>query len=235
MDQDSLFNITYGLYVISSIDGDRANGFIGNAVMQVTATPSQLVISSSKDNYTTSLIEKSGLIAISALTQATKPNTIKDFGYKSGRDINKFASATYELTPAGIPYLKEECCAWFDCRVVNTTDLGTHLLFLCEITNAQIVETDSEPLTYRYLRDVLKAKSPKSAPTYVDPKKNKNTNPIKDTKMNEKYVCDVCGYVYDPAAGDPDNGVAANTPFDALPSDWACPLCAVDTSNFSKE
>ena len=87
---------------------------------------------------------------------------------------------------------------------------------------------EGEPMTYTYYRNVMKGKSPKNAPTFQQ-------SSIKTNIIMDRYECDMCGYVYDPAKGDPDNGIAPGTPFEQLPSTWTCPICGVDKSNFSKK
>ncbi len=233
MDINTLFKISYGLYVISSTYEGKSSGFVANALMQVTATPARLIVASSKDNYTSELIEKSQVLAISVLSQDVPNTVISTFGYKSGKDMDKFADFKHEKTASGVPYLSENVMAFFDCKVTEKLDMGSHWLFLCDVDDAQVLNETALPLTYHYFRNVMKGKAPKSAPTYVeDHLINNNKN---ETIMNEKHVCDVCGYVYDPAAGDPDNGVAAGTSFEQISDDWGCPLCGVDKTQFSKE
>lgn len=231
MEFDAFYKITYGLYVVSSANGNKESGFISNTVMQVTAEPVQLAVCSSKDNYTTELILQSKHLAISALAIDTPRELIGLFGYKSGRENDKFASYKHFRGNNNVPVLTESTLAWFQCHVVSEQDLGTHYLFIVIVDNCSLTDIKNEPMTYGYYRDVLKGKSPKSAPTYIKPKQKMEVN----MKNNEIWVCEVCGYEYDPAVGDPDSNIPAGTAFEDLPEDWVCPLCGVGKGDFVKK
>jgi len=234
MNTTALFKITYGLYAICSKADERQSGFIGNAVMQITSEPQQVLVASNKNNFTSELIQASKKLTISVLGVNAQMDFFSRFGYRSGRDSDKFSDSTVFYTNEYQPVILDNAIAWFSCEVVETHDAGTHHLFICRVLDAAITDADTAPMTYDYFHKVLKGKSPKNAPTYQT---NSNINqPIKKEEiMNQDiYVCDVCGYEYDPAQGDPDNGVAPGTSFEALPNDWTCPLCGVDKSNFSK-
>jgi rubredoxin len=112
-------------------------------------------------------------------------------------------------------------------------DIGTHTIFVGKIQNAEIL-TNDPVLTYEYYHEVKGGISPKSAPTYsseVDKKREK----LKEEKTMDKYVCTVCGYVYDPAKGDPESGIAAGTAFEDIPDDWVCPICGAGKDAFEKQ
>jgi flavin reductase (DIM6/NTAB) family NADH-FMN oxidoreductase RutF/rubredoxin len=230
---DALFEITYGLYIISSGDGHSESGFIANTVMQVTAEPVQVIICSSNQNYTTKLIQKSKRVAISALSTAASRELIGTFGYKSGKDTNKFLGFKHFMTVDSLPVVTEATLAWFEGRVIQEIPMNTHTIFVVIIDNSEIVDSQAEPMTYTYYRQVLKGKSPKTAPTYQEHKSIEK----KEDKTMEKtiWVCDICGYEYDPAIGDLDSGIAPGTAFEDIPDDWVCPVCGVDKSNFSKK
>ena len=133
----------------------------------------------------------------------------------------------------GAPILLQDSLAWFECRVLQTIDVGTHLLFIGEVVDADVIDQSQPPLTYAYYRDVKKGKSPKNAPTYVEPAQNEP--PSKSPASSDKYVCGTCGYVYDPAVGDPDAGIPAGTRFEDLPEDWVCPVCRAAKADFAKQ
>lgn len=229
MNLEAFYKLTYGLYIVSSNDGEHESGYISNTVMQVTAEPSRIVISSSVDNFTTDLIKKSGVFAVSALGKNTNRTVLGNFGYKSGRDIKKFENLQLLRGKKNVPIVIENCLAWFECQVIQEIHYGTHILFIADVLNCEKLGDDSDTLTYSYYREVLKGKSPKSAPSYINPQKKEIV--MKDLSI---YVCDVCGYEYDPAKGDPDSGIAPGTAFEDIPDDWLCPLCGVDKTNFSK-
>ena len=231
MDSTTLFKITYGLYAICSHANQKQSGFIGNVVTQITSEPEQILVASHKNNYTSELIQASKKLTVSVLSINTQMEFISRFGYHSGRDTDKFSGINVLYTYENQPVVLDNAIGWFVCEVVETIDVGTHYLFICRMIDASVTDCDTPPMTYDYFHKVLKGKSPKNAPTY---KKNINQPKKKEEIMNQDiYVCDVCGYEYDPAQGDPDNGIAPGTSFDAIPDDWACPLCGVDKTNFS--
>ncbi|MCL2313240.1 MAG: rubredoxin [Firmicutes bacterium] len=235
MDLAALFKITYGLYIICSKAGEQQDGFVGNAVMQITSEPKQILVASNKNNFTSELIVASKKLTVSVLGIHATMDFIGRFGYHSGRDIDKFSDSTVIYTNENQPVVLDNAIAWFSCEVAGTIDAGTHYLFICSVLDAAVTDTETAPMTYDYFHKVLKGKSPKNAPTYQT--QNIINQPIKkeETMNQDIYVCDVCGYEYDPAQGDPDNGVAPGTSFEALPNDWTCPICGVDKSNFSKK
>jgi len=112
--------------------------------------------------------------------------------------------------------------------VVNEMDCGSHTIFLGEIVDCEVL-SDAEPMTYAYYHEVKGGKSPKTAPTYV---KEEAAQPV-ENKI--RFVCNVCGYIYDPAKGDPDNGVAPGTSFEAIPDTWTCPICGASKKEFTAE
>ncbi len=169
MDLQAFFKISYGLYIVSAQRDGQCNGYISNTVFQVTAEPAQLATCCSKQNFTCDLIAASKAFSISVLSQDTPAPIIGLFGYKSGKDVNKFEKLNYKIGITGVPIVLESCLAFFECRVVQTIDVGTHLLFIAEVVDSQLLNADGIPLTYTYYREVKKGKAPKNAPTYVDP------------------------------------------------------------------
>ena len=217
---EAFFKISYGLYAISSCNKNKINGYISNAVFQVTSEPAQFAICTNKNNFTTELINESKLLSISVLKKEADSKLIGDFGYKSGRDIDKFADHKYMTGASGVPILLEDTIAWFECKVKQTIDVGTHILFVAEIIGNDLIDSAGEPLTYAYYRDVKNGKAPKNAPTYID--KDHAQTAASDAKQ---YKCLICGYVYDPAKHkEPD--------FTSLSDDWSCPVCGINKSNF---
>ncbi len=231
MNPETFFKITYGLYVVSSKYGDKLSGFVSNTVFQVTAEPAQLAIVCSKNNFTTNLISQSNAAGISLLQRETTQEIIGTFGYKSGKDFNKFENFKYKIGKTGVPILLDDTIAYFESEIVQKYDVGTHVIFIGKIIDGDILNDTLEPLTYSYYRDVKKGKAPKNSPTYIDPEKllKKSASVKFDT-----YKCDSCGYLYDPNEGDPSNDIPAGTDFNDLPDDWHCPICGVDKSFFRK-
>jgi flavin reductase (DIM6/NTAB) family NADH-FMN oxidoreductase RutF/rubredoxin len=232
MNIDALFKITYGLYAVTSKDGDKASGFISNTAMQITSQPIRIALCASKKNYTTELIQKSQKVAFSALSTKAGRHLFGEFGFKSGKDFDKFAKVEHIIGELCIPIVTESAIAWFEGNVVKELDIDTHYLFIVEIKNGEIIDPNSEAMTYNYYREALRGKAPVHAPTH----NIINTLDKKEEIMEKTiWVCDVCGYEYDPAKGDPDSGVAPGMAFEDIPDDWVCPICGVDKSNFSKK
>jgi len=217
---EAFFKISYGLYVVSSCGNNKINGYISNAVFQVTSEPMQLAVCCNKNNFTAELINESKLLSISILKKETDSKLIGAFGYKSGRDVDKFADVKYMTGTSGVPILLEDTIAWFECKVTKTIDVGTHLLYVAEIIENNLIDSSGEPLTYAYYRDVKKGKAPKNAPTYIDKDRAQTV-----ASSGKKYKCLICGHIYDPA----ENNEADLA---SLSDDWACPVCGVNKNNF---
>jgi flavin reductase (DIM6/NTAB) family NADH-FMN oxidoreductase RutF/rubredoxin len=233
MNRNAFHKITYGLYVVSSTNGSQMNGYVGNTVFQVTSQPARFAVACNKDNFTCGLIAQSQVFSISALQQDAKSELIGLFGYKSGRTENKFASVDYRVGQTGAPILLEDTLAWFECKVVQTVDVGTHMLFIGEVVDGDVTESEEPPLTYAYYQDVKKGKSPKNAPTYIAPEPAESA--IQAPASSDQYTCPLCGYIYDPAVGDPDGGIAPGTRFEDIPDDWVCPICGASKADFVQQ
>ena len=176
IDPTALFTIGYGLYVVTSRDGDEDNGLIVNAVTQVTNTPNRVAVTINKMNYSCGIIAKTGLLNISTLSQDAPFKLFQRFGFQSGKDINKFWDFKhYQHSANGLAYLSKYSNAFISCKVVNQMDLGTHIMFICDVT--QCVNLSTAPtMTYTYYLDNVKPK------------------PESDKKG---FVCKVCGWVYE--------------------------------------
>ncbi len=177
------------------------------------------------------MIQHSGVFAFSVLQKETRPDIIGTFGYRSGKDIDKFAKFNFRTGKTGSPILMDDTVAWFECEVEQTIDAGSHFLFIGKVIDGDVIDAGAEPLTYTYYREVKKGKAPKNAPTYIDPEKLKKQA---EEVVWEKYYCTACGYIYDPAVGDPEHGVPAGTRFEDLPDDWVCPVCGTEKIDFAK-
>ncbi len=233
MNHEAFYKVSYGLYVVSSASGGQLNGYIANTAFQVTAKPARFAVACNKDNHTCGLIGQSQVFALSILAQDTKAELIGLFGYQSGRTVDKFAAVRHRTGQTGAPILLEDALAWFECKVVQTIDVGTHLLFVGEVVDGDVTDNPQPPLTYAYYRDVKKGRAPKNAPTYLEPAK---PEPVAKTDSKpDKYVCAACGHVYDPAEGDPDAGIPAGTRFEDLPENWVCPVCGAAKTDFTKQ
>lgn len=234
MNTEAFFKISYGLYVVCSGDESEKAGYIANTAFQVTAEPPQIAISCNKDNHTAKVLDSTGVYSISVLKQEASPEIIGLFGYKSGKEADKFSGVSHITGETGVPIVTDDCIAWFECKVTHKFDVGTHVIYVAEIINNGLLD-DGAPLTYDYYRNVKKGKAPKNAPTYIDPGKKdvKKENAAEVEKgLGPKYQCIVCDYIYDPAEGDPDSGIEPGTPFEDIPNDWICPVCGAEKSDF---
>jgi flavin reductase (DIM6/NTAB) family NADH-FMN oxidoreductase RutF/rubredoxin len=230
MNPKALYKISYGLYIVSSVKDGKLNGQIANTLFQATSEPQTIVACLNKQNYTHSFVEASKVFTISVLRQDTPMDFVGLFGFKSGREVNKFETTKYMTGVTGAPIVTDHSLAYMECEVIDSVSVGTHTLFVGKMVNAEIVDDSAEPMTYAYYHLVKRGTSPKNAPTYQ--KEQAKPEPPKVDNTARKYRCTVCGYVYDPAVGDPDGGVKAGTPFEAIPDSWVCPVCGAAKSDF---
>ncbi|WP_434309851.1 flavin reductase [Hominifimenecus sp. rT4P-3] len=218
MDQKTFFHMSYGVYLVTAMDGERPTGCIANSIMQITSSPATVAVSMNHDNYTNSCIAKTGKFAFSILSEKTDPALIGLFGFHSGKDIDKFAGKDYQMVE-GVPVLKEGC-GYVVCRVIDKMETATHTVFLGQVEEAERLPGDAPAMSYAYYHNVVKGKSPKNAPTYVE---ESAAEPQKETAeaetKSEKWVCQVCGYVHE----------------GKLPDGFQCPICGVGTDRFEKQ
>jgi flavin reductase (DIM6/NTAB) family NADH-FMN oxidoreductase RutF/rubredoxin len=224
-----LFNLTYGLYVVTACADGKANGQIANTVIQVTADPARIAVALNKENLTHEYVSRGGAFGVSVLDKDTPMKFIGLFGFKSGRDVDKLTEVEYKEGATGCPVVTENALAMIEARVVDSLDVGTHTVFVGDVVAGEVLR-EGEPLTYAYYREAKGGKAPKTAPTYHGPPPAAEKE-RSDARM-QKYECQVCGYVYDPAKGDPDNGVEPGTAFEDLPDDWVCPVCGAAKDQF---
>ena len=211
MNKNAFRNLSYGVYIISTVDGDRPTGCVANSVMQITSSPATIAVSMNHDNYTNSCIANSGMFAVSILAEDSDPSLIGRFGFQSGKDVNKF-DGIEAIEKEGIRVIPD-ACSYIVCKVINKMETSSHTVFLGEVVDADVLEK-SEPMTYAYYHKVVKGKSPKNAPTYI----------AEEEKKEEKWVCGVCGYEY-----------AGDVPFEEVPEDYKCPICKQPKSVFVKK
>ena len=179
----ALYNIPYGVYVLSA-KGDKQNGCIINTLLQVTSSPSRISVTVNKDNYTTQLIEKTGVFNVSILDMTTSFDIIQRFGFASGRTIDKFEGfLDYKLADNGVAYITAHTNSYLSAKVVSKTDVGSHITFVADVT-ADVVLNNNESLLYSYYLSNIKPK----------PGEHKKT----------VWVCKICGYVYEGEELPPD-------------------------------
>lgn len=165
IDVKALFNLTYGMYIVSTEWEGRRNGQIVNSVMQVTSTPSTVAVCLNKENLTWELLLKSGKFSVAVLEEEVPMTFIGTFGFKSGRQIDKFAECNWKTGPAGTPIVLDHTLSWIEAKVFERVDVYTHSVFFGEVLSCSCLKEGS-PLTYANYHLVKKGKSPKSAPTY---------------------------------------------------------------------
>ena len=206
MDTKALRNISYGLYIITTKYGDKQSGCVVNTLQQVTSSPAKLSVAINKENYTSSLIQKSGYFCGSVLSETISMDTIAEFGFKSGREVEKFENVPYEVDVNGIYYIKEGTTAVFSCKVEHAIDVGTHIMFIGEIEDMKITSKENT-MTYAYYHSVKKGTTPKLASSYIEADKVAG------------YQCSVCSYIFEG---------------EKIPEDYSCPICKQGADKFVK-
>ena len=203
-DPKAMFKIGYGLYVVTSNDGKKDNGCIVNTVVQVTSTPNRVAVCINKQNYTHHIVQQSGILNLNVLSVKAPFSVFQEYGFVSGRAVDKFAGKTVQRSDNGLVYLSEYINAYLSLKVEDYTDLGTHGMFLCSVTESKVVDS-AETMTYSYYQSNVKPRPPKAEPA-ADPAK-------------KRWVCTVCGYIYEG---------------EELPADFICPLCKHPASDFEE-
>jgi len=214
MNKATLHNLSYGLYIIGTKDVNKRNvGCIVNTVTQSTSNPVTLTVCINKDNYTNTCIKQTKEFAVSILSEKTRENTIKIFGFNSSQDKDKFAEVPFDLTPSGLPYINEGVTGYLQCKVINFVDNFTHTIFIAEVQEAENLLKEP-PMTYAYYHNVIKGKTPPKASSY--------TEETQKTNIEETFVCSICGWKYPNSKEE----------FEHLPDDYACPICGAPKSAF---
>ena len=175
-DMTALFRIGYGLYVVTSSDGKRDNGLIVNTVTQVSDSPNRIAVNINKANYSHHVIKQTGILNVNCLSVEAPFDVFKQFGFQSGRNVDKFEGEEIIRTDNGLAMLPKYINAVISLKVENYVDLGSHGMFICSVTEARVM-SDKETMTYTYYQ--------------------KNVKPKPETEGKKGYVCKVCGYVYE--------------------------------------
>ena len=176
MKKEALFKLTYGLFVLSTRDGEKDNGCIINTTMQVTDTPLQIAVAINKNNYTLEMIEKNGIFNVSILSESTPFSVFENFGFRSGRNVDKFADCEPLRSDNGLVFLPRYINAFMSLKVEQYVDLDTHGVFICSIAESRVI-SDKPTMTYSYYHE--------------------NVKPKPETEGKKGYVCKVCGWVYE--------------------------------------
>ena len=168
MDKKAFYKITYGLYIVSTRCDGRDCGCVVNTLQQVTSEPARMSVAINKNNFTEALIEQSGYFAAVALTQDADIRLIGNFGFKSGRDVDKFEAYPFERDANGVAYITQSVAARFSLKLVDKLDVGTHVVLIGDVEDAEVL-SDAEPMSYAYYHLVKKGTTPKNAPSYQKP------------------------------------------------------------------
>ena len=211
MNKNVFHKLSYGVYIVSTLDNGRPTGCTANSAMQITSSPATIAVSINHDNYTNQCISQSGKFAISILAEESDPSIIGTFGFRSGKDIDKFEKVKYSVEDY-MPVVSDSC-GYIVCDVIDKMETATHTVFLGEVKGAELFG-NKDAMTYAYYHKVVKGKSPKNAPTYIPDEEEK-----KEDGKGRRFQCEVCGYIYEG---------------DELPADYECPVCGMGADKFKE-
>lgn len=172
----ALFKLGYGLYVVTTNDGEKDNGCILNSVMQVTNVPNKVAVAINKQNFTHDIVMKTNKLNVNCIAESAPFSLFQNFGFRSGRDADKLEGIAFTRSNNGLAVLKDNINAYMSLWVESTVDLDTHTLFICFVTQMDEI-SDERTMTYTYYQDNVKPKP--------QPQKKKG------------FVCKICGYVHE--------------------------------------
>ncbi len=175
-DLTALFKLGYGLYVVTSNDGEKDNGLIVNTVTQLTDNPNRVAVNINKENYSHHIIKKTGVMNVNVLSVDAPFALFENFGFQSGRQADKFAHWKTYRADNGLPFLAQYINAFLSLKVEQYVDLGTHGMFICTVTEARVI-SDKPTMTYAYYQE--------------------NVKPKPQTEGKKGFVCKICGYIYE--------------------------------------
>ena len=237
MDTKALRQLTYGLYLVTTRDADgRAMGCVVNTGLQLTSRPYRVMVAVNKENATRGAIERSGRFALACLTQDATMDLIGTFGFHSSTELDKFAPFEAGETSTGVPYVRTAASSVVSCSVVTALEIGTHVVFIGEVEDAEVFDGAAEPLTYAYYHAVLKGTTPPKASAFIadDPAGAQPAAPASaasaPTSANapasgafalHHFKCLLCGYIVE-------------TPDEELPEGFRCPMCGAGREMFQK-
>lgn len=177
MDNKAMFNLSYGLFILTAKDGEKDNGCIVNTVGQVTSQPNRISLTVNKANYTHDMILKTKEFNVSVLAENSKFETYRHWGFQSGRNTDKLESISFKRSANGLVYIADETNAFLSAKVVSTLDLGTHTLFIADVTDGEVL-SQVPSATYSFYQNNIK---PKPA----------------STEKRKGFICTVCRYIYE--------------------------------------
>lgn len=224
IDRSAFHKLSSGLYIVCTEADGTFYGCVINTLLQLTSKPFQVSIALNKENATTKAVQESGYFTASVVDETMEMETIGHFGFKSSRDIDKFADSEYAICARAMPYIEKHCCAWFSCKVVDSVDVGTHILFIGEVEESATLD-GGHPMTYEFYHSVKGGKTPPKASAYTgEDDVQKSSDTAQDSSSSEgaqKYGwrCKVCGYIVE---------------MDELPDTYLCPVCGAGKDMFER-
>lgn len=176
MDNAAMFKLSYGLFVVTAREGEKDNGCVTNTVMQVTVSPNRITLAVNKQNYTHDMIKRTGKFNVSVLSEQARFDTFKHWGFQSGKEVDKAVGITFSRADNGVIYITEGVNAVLCAQVFSEVDLGTHTLFVADVTDAFCLE-ETPSATYAYY--------------------HKNIKPAPAVAKKKGWICSICGYIYE--------------------------------------
>lgn len=218
IDTKAFRNLSYGLYIISSKKDGKPVGCVVNTFAQVTSSPAQVSVAVNKDNYTVQGIQETGAYEVAVMNESASMELIGTFGFHSSVDTDKFTEFETAVSEQGIEYVTQSSCAHFSVKVTQQLDLGSHILFIGEVVEAEPVAGDA-PMTYAYYHQVKGGKTPPKASSYNGGDDGVDNASAGEAKPKVAWRCKICGHI---------------EYVDELPDDFTCPVCGVGRELFER-
>ena len=221
IDRKAFRSLSSGLYLITAKAGDVRCGCVVNTLVQVASEPATLSVSLNKENATTAAVRQAGRFTASCLSEQADMQLIGTFGFHTSTELDKFAQHASARDEAGMPYVAEQCCAWFSAKVVSELDLGTHVLFVGEVQECAKVADAAAPMTYAFYHQVKGGKTPPKASSYLGEEQPAvaSVQSNGDEQPKVAWRCTICGHM---------------EYVDELPDDFVCPVCGVGKEFFER-
>ena len=221
IDKQAFHSLSYGMYVIGTRFDGKDSGCVANTFAQVTSSPLQVSVALNKENATTAAVRQAGRFTASCLSEQADMQLIGTFGFHTSTELDKFAQHASARDEAGMPYVAEQCCAWFSAKVVSELDLGTHVLFVGEVQECAKIADAGSPMTYAFYHQVKGGKTPPKASSYLGDEQPAaapaESNGTEQPKI--AWRCTICGHM---------------EYVDELPDDFVCPVCGVGKEFFER-
>lgn len=214
--------LSYGVYIISATNGEKAAGCIVNTFQQVTSKPARVSVAINKENFTTGVVLESGRFEATVLAESAPMELIGLFGFQTSAETDKFADTPHALDVAGVPYVSEHAVAHVGARVIDKVDVGSHYLIIGEVECAEVL-SDEPAMTYAYYHQVKGGKTPPKASSYEQPEDvsaaDAAVNAAESAAPRYGWRCMICGHVVE---------------MDELPDDFTCPMCGMGRDMFER-